>query len=366
MQEHQVDGIYLIPGRNQSYFSGYTGWGGWPTRLGSYILPLNGDPVRVTLPMYEEFVKGHSGETLGKKFYLYTNGDEKKAKIQLKKALKELKLDKGTIGVEEEIRHTDYLLLKEAAPDATIINVSKTLLDPLRMIKDEQEIALVRKSAEIKDKFFNKATEIITEGVSINDVRLELATFIAKCGGGGSRIPKLANPDRKIQKGEVFDFEPAGSASGYGAETARTFFVGEATKRERQIHITCMKAYEAAEQLVKPGVTMHELHVAATKVMKEGLKGIFPNFEFTRRLGHGVGLSGGGHEIPYVQEFNMMEEAVGMTHVIDAGPGPGAIQKQDSSGFGHGSVAGGLASTILIKEDGFERLSKFTHDLMIL
>jgi Xaa-Pro aminopeptidase len=93
------------------------------------------------------------------------------------------------------------------------------------------------------------------------------------------------------------------------------------------------------------------------------LRKVIPNFQSTRGLGHGVGLRG-GHEIPLVQENNMMKAIPGMVFAIDSGPG--AIKKQDCSGFGHGSVSRGIASTILITEKGFERLDKFTHEMIVL
>jgi len=93
------------------------------------------------------------------------------------------------------------------------------------------------------------------------------------------------------------------------------------------------------------------------------LRKVISNFQSTRRLGHGVGLSG-GHEIPLVQENNMMKAIPGMVFAIDSGPG--AIKKQDCSGFGHCSVSSGIASTILITEKGFERLDKFTHEMIVL
>lgn len=365
MQKNDVDCLYLVPGRNQRYFSGYTGWGGWPTRLGSYLLPLEGDPVRVTIPMYVGFITGTPRQVLGKTFYLYTDGDAATAKNQLWQALKDLKVERGTIGVEEEMRHTDYLLLNDVAPEATITNVSHILLDPLRMIKDKQEIVKIRKSAQICDHFFTTATEVIGEGSLLNEVRLELAKCIAEAGADSSRIPRLTNASRRIRKGDVFDVESGITIDGYYAEASRTFFVGEATEKEQIIWKTCMKAYDEIERLIRPGVTMHQLDVTFKKSMREGLKDIIPNFKSTRRLGHGVGLVG-GHEIPLVQEFNMMKAAPGMVFAVDAGPGPGAIKKQDCSGFGHGSVASGITSTTLITEKGFERLDTFTHDMIIL
>jgi Xaa-Pro aminopeptidase len=74
----------------------------------------------------------------------------------------------------------------------------------------------------------------------------------------------------------------------------------------------------------------------------------------------------GGHEIPLVQENNMMEAQPGMVIALDAGPGPGVIEKQDQIGFGHGAVASGITSTVLVTRSGCERLDTFTHELIVL
>lgn len=66
-----------------------------------------------------------------------------------------------------------------------------------------------------------------------------------------------------------------------------------------------------------------------------------PQYVTSRRLGHRVGIAG-GHEIPLVQENNMIE--------AHAGPDPGVIKKQDKSGFGHGTVASGITSTVVVTQ----------------
>lgn len=82
--------------------------------------------------------------------------------------------------------------------------------------------------------------------------------------------------------------------------------------------------------------------------MGDGLE-IMPQYVTSRRLGHGVGIAG-GHEIPLVQENNMIEAQPSMVIALDAGPGPRVIKKQDKSGFGHGTVASGITSTVVVTQ----------------
>jgi Xaa-Pro aminopeptidase len=139
MQRSGVDCLYLTAGRNQQYFAGAGYRTGWPNWLSCYILPLEGEAIRVTTPLLEKTIFSSKREILGKQVFTYTDGDEAKARRLLAQALKELKVNKGTIGFAEEMRVTDFLLLREVAPKATLVNVSDTILDPIRMIKDEIE-----------------------------------------------------------------------------------------------------------------------------------------------------------------------------------------------------------------------------------
>lgn len=361
MQKQGIDCLYLLAGRNQLYFSGYSAFGaGWPTWLSPYLLPLEGEPVRVTTPMFEDIINTVSGKVLGKKLYLYTDGDEAMARKQLKQALKDLKVDKGTIGVEEEMRHTDYELLREVTPDVKIKNVSEEVLDPIRMIKDDLEIAYMRKSAQISDRFLETAAEVIREGKTYYEVWLELAKCQVEAGADSARLSGRS-AFRNVQKGDAMHFEPVPRVNGYGVEVARTFFVGEATREERIIWKANMKCYKTVEALVRPGVKMHELDLACRKCIREGVKEVIPNYTMGWKVGHGMGLTG-GHEKPYVQENNMTKAAPRMVFVID----PGVIwtKKLDpAAGFG---VPIHIISTVLVTEKGCERLDKFTHDLTIL
>jgi Xaa-Pro dipeptidase len=303
---------------------------------------------------------------MGTKLYTYQDGDKENARNQLSKALEELNVDKGTIGVEEEMRHTDYLLLKNAASDATIINVSNTILDPIRMIKDDLEIKYIKESAKLSDQLLERATEVIREGVSIYEVRLELAKTLIE-GGADSAIIRGSKHNKKLVNGDILDFEPVPRVHGYGAEVARTFFVGEATKSEKIIWDANMYSFDKTLDVIQPGVTMHEIDMTFRKSFMEGMNELQPNYISTRKVGHGMGLPG-GHEKPFVQQGNMTKAVPGMVFVIDAGPGTNQhVMKLD---YGYGARGYGvpihIISTLLLTDDGFERLDKFTNEMIVL
>jgi Xaa-Pro aminopeptidase len=219
MQTQGVDCLYLTAGRNQQYFAGAGYRTGWPNWLSCYILPLDGEALRVTTPLLEKTIFSSTREILGTKVYTYTDGDEVKARSLLRQALQELKVNRGTIGFAEEMRATDYLLLRDAAPDATLVNVSETILDPIRMIKDDLEIALMRKSAELSDRCYRTAGEVIREGATCFDVRQACVDALLQ-GGADAATLSATTAQHRLTKGDTLDFEPIPRIRNYASETS--------------------------------------------------------------------------------------------------------------------------------------------------
>jgi Xaa-Pro aminopeptidase len=308
-----------------------------------------------------------SRKYLGHKWYIYTDGDEAGARRQLRQAFIDLGVEKGTIGVQESTRYAEYLLLKETALEAKIENVSETILDPIRMIKDEMELANIRKSAEAADRLYETAARIIGRGAHVYDIRVELAKSLIDAGADSASIKGGGDLSHELDEGDILDFEPIASVNGYAAETARTFFVGpEPGESARLVWKAIKESYEVIMTHIRPGVAMHELDVAFKDSFKEAMRVIHPNFIRTRKVGHGMGLHVSGHEKPFVQEFNMTKAAPGMVFVIDPGPGPGFFPEKHDYGYGGKPGASiHIISTVLITENGFEVLDKYPIEMNI-
>jgi Xaa-Pro aminopeptidase len=365
MQRYGVDCLYLTAGRNQQYFAGAGYRTGWPNWLSCYILPFEGESIRVTTPLLEKTIFSSKREILGKQVYTYTDGDEAKARSLLTQALKELKANKGTIGFAEEMRVTDYLLLRDVAPEATLVNVSDTILDPIRIIKDNVEIELMRKSAELSDRCYQTANKLIKEGVTCYEVR-EACINAMLHGGADTATLSGTTLHHKLQKGDILDFEPIPRVRNYASETARCFFVGEPTQRERLIWDAIQTSFNETLTIIRPGVTMHTIDCTFRNAFQKGMKPIEAHYLPSRKVGHGMGLRGDGHEKPYVQENNMISLQPGMTICIDSGPGRGYLPDKRDYGFsGNSAQTIHLISQLLITESSYERLDKYPDEIQI-
>jgi Xaa-Pro aminopeptidase len=122
----------------------------------------------------------------------------------------------------------------------------------------------------------------------------------------------------------VCDF--GGRVGGYFSDTTRTFVVGSASTRQREVHALVLAANEAARALVAPGVTCEEVDRAARRVIADGDHGA----EFIHRTGHGIGLE--VHEHPYIVEGNDSVLEEGMAFSIEPGiyiPGDFGVRIED-------------------------------------
>ena len=91
------------------------------------------------------------------------------------------------------------------------------------------------------------------------------------------------------------------SAEGYQSDITRTYVLGKASDKMKQVFDIVHRAQSAALAAARPGVEAGSVDAAARKVITDA--GYGPNYKyFTHRLGHGMGMD--GHEWPYLVRGN--------------------------------------------------------------
>ena len=97
---------------------------------------------------------------------------------------------------------------------------------------------------------------------------------------------------------------------------SRTFVLGKATDKQKQVFDIVHKAQAAALAAARPGVPCHAIDDAARKVITDA--GYGPDYKhFTHRVGHGIGMD--MHEWPYLVRGNTTPLAAGMTFSDEPG-----------------------------------------------
>ena len=203
--------------------------------------------------------------------------------------------------------------------------VASDLTRPLRQRKDDAEVERLRQAGAAVDRVLGRVQqEIRFEGRTEREVARDFSELtvaeghdvawdpIIAAGPNGSS-PHHEPGSRKIEKGDVVVCDFGGRVGGYYSDVTRTFVVGSASARQREVHALVEAASAAARAAVTPGITCEEVDRAARRVIVDGGHGD----DFIHRTGHGIGLE--VHEHPYIVEGNQSPLEEGMAFSIEPG-----------------------------------------------
>lgn len=260
-----------------------------------------------------------------------------------------------------------------AANPKTRFEEAQHLVDELRIIKSSRELAMLRKSAAIADIGIEAGLNTIQDGTSEHAVavaadhgmRTEGAeTFLfPTCVGAGLRanlieiIPGATNA--VIKNGDLVILDVGARCDGYCSDISRTKVCGnQPTKKQRDLYEVVKQAYQASFDSIRPGVTFHEIHDVAERVMREAGYTLVPPIG-GGPIGHGVGLEAA--DPPRRQDFLPEGDKI-TAHVLRIAPNmvftlePG-IYLPDFGGVR-------LEDTVLATEAGAETLTRSPMDIV--
>jgi len=242
------------------------------------------------------------------------------------------------IGFDESaMLYTTYQWLGTTLPEAEFVEVG-SLISDLRLIKDEAEIALLRRAQAITVAAFVEVSARIVAGMTERDVAWELEKAVRAHGGEGLGFSTIvgagengARPhhtvtDRPIRAGEPVVIDMGARYEGYSGDLTRTIVVGEPDDQFRRIYDVVLRAMRHAEEVARPGMTSGDLDAAARGVIAEAGYGD----AFLHGLGHGIGLQ--VHEAPSARKEGNDVFAAGMSLTIEPGvylPDWGGVRIED-------------------------------------
>ncbi len=210
----------------------------------------------------------------------------------------------AVVAVGDDMRADHLLLLQGELPGARFIPAS-TVLAPLRMRKDPDELEALRRSAAASDAGILEAARACRPGTTERDVAgaaaqavraagAEAVSFTLVASGPHSAFPHHETTDRALQRGEPVLLDLGARVGGYCSDITRMVFLGEPTARYLEIHGVVEEAVRAALMTIRPGVPIAEVDRAARRVIAQAGYGD----RFLHRTGHGLGLS--PHEPPSI------------------------------------------------------------------
>ena len=246
---------------------------------------------------------------------------------------------KQVIAIEaDHVTVSDRKRLNDLLPTHLRLKNASSLVERARMVKDEDELAVIRSAVNLGAKLFDRALEVMRPGVKESDVAAEMEYAARRAGaeemsfstiiasGERSALPHGRASDKPIKPGgfAVCDFGVI--LDGYCSDQTRTVWVGSVSEDARVGYEAVLEAQLAAIAAVQPGVSVGEVDGAARKVLRKRGLGRY----FTHSTGHGVGLE--IHEAPRLAAGQKAVLQPGMVITIEPGvyfPGKWGVRIED-------------------------------------
>jgi Xaa-Pro aminopeptidase len=241
--------------------------------------------------------------------------------------------------------------------------VASRAIDLARQIKSEAEIALLRQSQKLNEAVLTAVLPKIRPGMS---ERAAQGMILAEIAGreeldGYSFAPIVAAgsnaweihhlPDSTLlEKGDMVIIDLGVVFQGYASDMTRTICLGKPTARMREIYKCVALAQERAFNLVKPGVTNHELDTVTREVISQAGHGR----GYTHGLGHSIGLETHDPGPNLSQRAAEVPLKAGMTLTIEPGI------------YLEGEFGVRLEDTIVVRPGGHENLTNQSLELFSL
>ncbi|HHW13765.1 MAG TPA: M24 family metallopeptidase, partial [Firmicutes bacterium] len=293
MAEQGLDAMLVDSSPNRAYLSGFTGTFG--------ILVVTGEEsLLLTDSRYAE-----QAEAQAPAFTVVPVGNE--APAILAETLARLRPPRT--GFENRsVTVARWREWEERFSGTTTLVPTEALVEELRLIKDEEEIALLRQAAALADAGFDFLLDFLRPGRTEREVGLELEFFLRRQGasaagfdfivasGPRGSLPHGVASDRVLNAGELVTVDYGCFFGGYTSDITRTVAVGEVPERWRTIYEVVRQAQEVGVAAVRPGRTGAEVDGEARAVIERAGFGE----AFGHGLGHGVGRE--IHEAPRLRQ----------------------------------------------------------------
>jgi len=323
LASRKVDCLVVTHPANWYYLTGFTG------ESGALVISTDG----TTLLTDGRFTVQGKEETSGVKIELQQGG--------LYSALGGMLRKKGLRRIGYDANHltvAQWDALRKALGRKVRGFQASGLVERLRMRKDAQELAIMRKAAILAGEVLSGVLKLVKPGVRESELGAEIEYQMKKRGASGasfetivasgprSGLPHARPTAKKLRKNELVVLDLGAILNKYCSDITRTVYVGKAPPKVRLWYQAVREAQAAAIAALSPGRTCGEVDAAARGVLAAHHLDQY----FLHSTGHGLGLE--VHEHPRLAKGQKTQLASGNVVTIEPGvylAGVGGIRIED-------------------------------------
>jgi Xaa-Pro aminopeptidase len=345
MREKELDGFFTSSVANITYLTGFTG-------DSSRLLVSKKKTILITDGRYTEQARSECPESIEVVKWI----DNKRYARDTYKPLIE-KCNIRNLALESKVlTYSEYETLRQSLGN-TILWPMDGLIEKLRTLKDAQEIEYLRTACEISDRALELTLPYIKQGITELELTAQLEYQLKMNGAenlsfdslilSGARTSLLHGKpsSKRLESGDLVLFDFGALYKGYHADISRTFVLGKASEKQKEVYSIIQQAQRKAVESLRAGVTAKTPDAVVRSVIPEHyLEYYYPG------LGHGVGLE--IHETPFLGKDTPGELDMNTAITIEPGiyiPSWGGIRIED---------------TVVVRQDNADSLSKFPRELM--
>jgi Xaa-Pro dipeptidase len=370
LQNIGIDTLLVFNSKNIFYL---TGLAFIPTERPMILIVHQGE-VSFFVPSLEIDHVEHQVPFASQVFSYFEYPDETHPMQRLKRILlKELKLSPGRVASEASGASSYWGYHGPKLEDVTGLKFTMLpdLIMDMRVIKEPEEIELMKESSKWAGRAHKYLQEYTEEGANEIEVTIRASTsgssdMVTELGadyhptgfslfpaiavyrgqiGSNSYFPHALSRGLTFKKGDTLVTGASSDVYGVQAELERTMFMGSPSARQKKLFEAMVAAQDAALATAGPGVYCSDVDRATRDAFKA--KGV--SHLVRHHTGHGLGLE--GHERPFLDIGSDVVLEPGM--IFSCEPG---IYEKGLGGFRH-------SDTFVVTEDGIEVLTEYPRDL---
>ncbi|HMC10390.1 MAG TPA: Xaa-Pro peptidase family protein, partial [Pirellulaceae bacterium] len=236
------------------------------------------------------------------------------------------KLGLPSLGIEADVVTVSFHgKLHEALKESQLAHTSG-LVESLREIKDDGEIAEIREAIDIAERAFGEIRKSLRFGRTEKEIADDLEHHIRLFGGTCGAFPSIVGvgpraalphgrptPDSRIGDFDFVLIDWGARGRLYHSDLTRVLVTGKLSPQLEKVYGVVLAAQRAAIAATRPGAVMKEVDAVAREVIAEASY----SKEFNHSLGHGIGLA--VHELPRLAPDQDRQLAPGMVVTVEPG-----------------------------------------------